>query len=189
VAICELNANSHHVGRALANAMIISEMERLGEDRIPLVTSANCLQPDGQNDNGWNQGLLFLNPSQVWLQPPGYVSRMIARHYQPVSVPIRVVNNDQVKAAAARSEDGKVLVLRVVNINNQPRSAIIELDGFTPVKATAAIEELSGPMNATNTADAPNRIVPQSNNWLHKFAQGRTTRVFPPHSFTVMQFE
>ena len=32
----------------------------------PVTTSANCLQPDGQNDNGWDQGLLFLNPSQVW---------------------------------------------------------------------------------------------------------------------------
>ena len=39
--------------------------------------------PTSQNDNGWNQGLLFLNPSQVWLQPPGYVTQMLARNYLP----------------------------------------------------------------------------------------------------------
>ena len=32
-----------------------------------------------QNDNGWNQGLLFLSPSQVWAQPPYYVTQMDSR--------------------------------------------------------------------------------------------------------------
>ena len=55
----------------------LTPIERDG--RLPIATSANCLQPDRQNDNGWNQGLLFLNPSQVWLQPPGYVTQMLSR--------------------------------------------------------------------------------------------------------------
>ena len=75
VAVFEFNANIHSQRRALANALAIQAIERDG--RIPIAASANCLQPDGQNDNGWNQGLLFLSPSQVWLQPPGYVTRMI----------------------------------------------------------------------------------------------------------------
>ena len=74
--------------RALGNALAIMSLARDG--RLPIVTSANCLQADGQNDNGWNQGLLFLNPSQVWLQPPGYVTQMFSRNYMPRVVQARV---------------------------------------------------------------------------------------------------
>ena len=81
VAVFELNAGNHSMKRALANALAIQAIERDG--RIAVVASANALQPDGQNDNGWNQGLLFLDPAQVWLQPPGYVTQLFARHYQP----------------------------------------------------------------------------------------------------------
>ncbi len=58
----EFNSNSHSQKRALANALAIQGIERDGQ--IPIATAANALQPDGQNDNGWNQGLLFLNPSR-----------------------------------------------------------------------------------------------------------------------------
>ena len=78
VVVFEFNAGNHSQKRALANALAIQAIERDG--RIPIATSANCLQPDGQNDNGWDQGLLFLNPSQVWLQPPGYVTQMLFRN-------------------------------------------------------------------------------------------------------------
>ena len=84
VVVFEFNAGNHAQKRALANALAINAVERDG--RLPIVTSANCLQPDGQNDNGWDQGLLFLNPSQVWLQPPGYVTQMFSRNYLPHAV-------------------------------------------------------------------------------------------------------
>jgi hypothetical protein len=81
VVVFEYNANNHAVRRALGNALATSAIARDG--RIPIVTSANCLQPDHQNDNGWDQGLLFLNPSQIWLQPPGYITQMLSRNYLP----------------------------------------------------------------------------------------------------------
>ena len=84
VVVFGLNAGNHAQRRALANALAILAIERDG--RIPIVTSANGLQPDGQNDNGWDQGLVFLNPSQVWLQPPGYVTQMLSRNYLPQRV-------------------------------------------------------------------------------------------------------
>jgi hypothetical protein len=84
VVIFEFNADNHDHRRALANALAIQALQRDG--RIPIAASANCLQPDGQKGNGWDQGLLFLNPSQVWLQPPGYVTQMYARNYLPLCV-------------------------------------------------------------------------------------------------------
>ena len=87
VVVFEYNAQNHAVRRALGNALATNTIERDG--RLPIVTSANCLQPDGQNDNGWDQGLLFLNPSQVWLQPPGYVTQMLARNRCPATREVR----------------------------------------------------------------------------------------------------
>ena len=81
VVIFEFNAGNHSLRRTLANAAAINRVEQDG--RIPIATSANCLQPDKQNDNGWDQGLLFLDPSQVWFQPPGHVTQMYSRNYLP----------------------------------------------------------------------------------------------------------
>ena len=74
VVIFEYNSGNHAMKRALSNALATNEAERIG-DLLPIACAANCLQPDGQNDNGWDQGLLFLNPSKVWLQPPGLPDR------------------------------------------------------------------------------------------------------------------
>ncbi len=187
VVVFELNAGNHGQRRALANALAIQTAERDG--RIPVVTSANGLQPDGQNDNGWDQGLLFLNPSRVWLQPPGYVTRMISRNYQPLLVQSEVQSPaGRLAVTAQRSDSGKTLVLEVVNVGEQPLKTALRLEGFRPSKPTAAVEELSGPLDAVNTADAPKRIVPKRTEWRHA-RNGGGQLTFAPHSFTVVRLE
>ncbi len=187
VVVFELNANNPRQRRALGNAVAIGTITRDG--RLPIVTSANCLQPDGQNDNGWNQGLLFLNPSKVWLQPPGYVTRMIARSYQPLVLPAELSNADGLDVTSLRSADGKSLVLRVVNLGPIARSTRIQLDGFTPTKPNASVEELAAPLDAMNTANDSARIAPKLTQWRHGLEQGAATYVFPPHSFTVISID
>ena len=152
VAIFEFNAGNHAMKRALSNACAINQIEQIG-DKLPIACSANCLQPDGQNDNGWNQGLLFLNPSQVWLQPPGHVTRMVSRNYQPLCVKSGVQDADRkLDVSAKRSEDGKTLVLQVVNIGDKPVSAAIRVSGFVPSRPVAMVEELAGALETVNTA-------------------------------------
>ena len=119
VVVFEFNANNHDQRRALSNAIAIGRIERDG--RIPIATSANGLQPDKQNDNGWDQGLLFLNPSQVWLQPPGYVTQMIAKSRQPLTVPATVTGSSELDVTAEKNEQGTCVVLRVTN----PSDAVI----------------------------------------------------------------
>jgi hypothetical protein len=189
VVVFELNAGNHAHRRALANAIALGTLQQLGE-RLPVVCSANALQPDGQNDNGWDQGLLFLNPRQVWLQPPGHVTRMIARRYQPVNVPVRVEGGaGKLVAAAARSADGKTLVLRVVNAADRAVAARLALNGFTAKKPTAAVEELSGVADAVNTAKEPRRITPRARQWRYGRAGKGPLYTFAPRSFTVLTFE
>jgi hypothetical protein len=188
VVIFEFNAGNHSQRRALANAMAINAVERDG--RIPIATSANCLQPDGQNDNDWNQGLLFLNPSQVWLQPPGYVTQMFSRNHLPQSVQCEVnAANGALDVSAKRSENSRALVLQAVNPTDKPVTAQIHLAGFVPRKSAAQVTELAGPLEARNTAARPDAIVPQRRDWQHGIKDGVTSYTFPPYSVNVLRFE
>jgi hypothetical protein len=189
VAVFELNAGNHAQRRALANALAIGALQQLG-DRLAVVCSANGLQPDGQNDNGWDQGLLFLNPTNVWLQPPGYVTRMIARHYQPLNLPAEIRGAAGAgRVAAARSEDGQTLVLRVVHTGEQPLATRIHLDGLAPLRPTVAVEELAGPADAINTGAEPNRWAPRRFEWRPERVGAAVPYTFPPRSFTVLTFQ
>ena len=188
VLVFELNANNHSQRRALANALAINAIEQDG--RLPIACSANCLQPDGQNDNGWDQGLLFLNPDHVWLQPPGYVTLMISRNYQPLLVKSEVKSpGDVLDASVKRSEDNKTVVLQVVNVSEQPTTATINLAGFIPSLSVAEVETLAGPLDARNTADQPEIIKPSSIEWRHGLINGITTYTFSANSFTVIKFK
>ncbi len=188
VAVFELNAGNHAQRRALANALAINAIERDG--RIAVVTSANCLQPDGQNDNGWDQGLLFLNPSQVWLQPPGYVTQMYSRNYLPRLAPCQVsVAESVLDVSATLGDDGKTLVVRAVNPTGKSLAARLQLAGFVPTKPVAQVTELAGPLAAVNTAAKPDAIVPQQREWKHGMKHGITSYTFPPYSVTVLRWE
>ena len=184
VLVFELNANNHSQRRALANALAINAIQRDG--RLPVTCSANCLQPDGQNDNGWNQGLLFLNPSQVWLQPPGYVTQMISRNYQPIEVKTESLDRD-IDVSATKSEDGKTLVLQVVNVGAKPARLPLKISGFVPAKPVAQVLTLEGPLDACNTADNTEAIKPVKTQWKHGLKDGETSVTFPAHSFTIIR--
>jgi len=188
VVVFEFNAGNHQLRRALANAIAIGTIARDG--RIPIATSANCLQPDRQNDNGWDQGLLFLNPSQVWLQPPGYVTQMVSRNFQPQLVKADVRGGEgRLDVTAASSQDGKTLVLQVVNLAPGPAAVRLQLAGIGPLKPAAVREELSGPLDAVNPADETQRIRPRRTAWKHGMRNGSTSCTFPAHSFTILRFE
>ncbi len=189
VAVFELNAGNHQLRRALANAYAITALERLG-DRVPVVCSANCLQPDGQNDNGWDQGLLFLTPSQVWAQPPYYVTQMIARNHAPLRVQSDLAGPaDSLSVTAKRTTDGKVLVLEVVNLATHTVAARLQLQGFSPTRPEATVSELSGPLRAFNPPTDPHRVTPHTRPWACRWSPEGVTYRFPPSSFTVLRFE
>jgi alpha-L-arabinofuranosidase len=188
VVVFELNAGNHALKRALANACAINQLERLG-DRVVIACSANCLQPYKQNDNDWNQGLVFLSPSQVWAQPPYYVTQMVSRNYLPLCVKAEATSpGNTLDVTAARSEDGKTLTLQVVNIGKAALPAHIRLDGFVPRKPAAHTTVLTGDWDAINTPEQPVRIRPSESDWHHGFTGGAVSRTFPAYSFTVLQF-
>jgi alpha-L-arabinofuranosidase len=189
VAIFELNAGNHKFKRALANACAINQLERIG-DRVAIACSANCLQPDKQNDNGWDQGLLFLNPSQVWAQPPYYVTQMLSRNYLPLCVKTEVQSPAAaLDVTATRSDDRTTLILQVVNVADVPVPAQISLDGFTPRKPAAREYTLMGDWDAVNTAKQPDHVRPVESTWHYRFKDSAMTYTFPARSFTLLRFD
>jgi hypothetical protein len=189
VVVFELNANIHTQARAVGNALAINAISRIS-DQLPVVTSANCLQPDQENDNGWNQGLLFLNPSQVWLQPPGYVTQMFSLAYQPNLVDSQVQSpGDVLDVTARKSIDSKTLVLNVVNISAEPVATVINLTGFVRSRSSVKGWKLSGPIDGANTAQQPDDLVPAPIGWSLKRSAHQTAYTFDPYSFTVLTFE
>ena len=189
VVVFEFNAGNHALKRALANACAINQLQRLG-DAVTIACSANCLQPYMQNDNGWNHGLLFLSPSQVWAQPPYYVTQMVSRNYLPLCARTETTSpGNALDATASLSDDGKTLTLQVVNIGKVALTTRLELMNFQPRKATAHATVLAGEWEAINTPEQPNHVRPSETDWRHEFLDGATTRTFLPYSFTVLRFE
>jgi hypothetical protein len=189
VAVFELNAGNHALGRALSNAHAINELERLG-DAVPVVCSANCLQPYRQNENGWDQGLLFLDPSQVWAQPPYYVTQMAAAHYAPLRLEAEVRCPDHtLDVTAKRSENDRTTIVSVVNVAPHAVETRIEFQRWSPREGRVQVTILTGGLNEINTADRPRRIAPiEITRPLSKDA-GRTgfSHTFPSHSFTILE--
>lgn len=188
VVVFELNANHHNQARALGNALAINAAERDG--RLPIVSSANCLQVDGENDNGWNQGLLFLNGANVWLQPPGYVTQMYSESYQPLEVWSTVSDpNNDLDVSAQRNHDGNRLVLHVVNRSSLPEPAAINLSNFTPTRSFAHVQVLSAELSAINTPQTPRNVAPVSTICPCHPHTAAINYTFAPDSVTILSFQ
>jgi alpha-L-arabinofuranosidase len=182
ICVFEENATNHAIRRALAHAETINGLMRLAH-RVPIVCAANGLQVDGQNDNGWDQGLLFMNSWQIWNQPPGIVTRMISdeRLTQSVQVESRGSSLD---VFARLSADRKLLSLQVVNVEDKEIKSRIEVRGFDGIDV--GVNRLSGELNAVNTSDNPTRVAARELR-AGKLSGGSVEYIFAPHSVTVLQ--
>jgi alpha-L-arabinofuranosidase len=182
----EFNAASHDVQRALCNAHGINELERVG-DKIVMTSSANCLQVDGQNDNGWDQGLLFMNPQKVWAQPPYYVTQMVSEHHQPLclSAEVKGNNTENLDVTMTRSEDGKIIVAKIVNMGGTAAQVSFNFDSFNPQGKPVSITTLAGGLDQANTAQNATTIIPAASSMT-----GADKQIFTlsGYSFIVIQF-
>lgn len=157
---------------------------------LPIVCAANCLQPDGQNDNGWDQGLVFLSPSHVWVQSSAHVTRMISKNNLPRCVATECQSpNDALDVTSRISEDGKILVLQVVNSENRPLSTRLNIVGFDLTGRVVKISQIAGHLDERNQETDPDRIRPADRFLYPEFDAAASTYIFPPQSFSILRFE
>jgi alpha-L-arabinofuranosidase len=190
VCVFEENSGNHLWRRGLAHARTINRLQRLGE-RVPIVCAANCLQPVGQNDNGWDQGLVFLSPSKVWSQPSAYISQLIsANRFSKLLSAVTQSPNDVLDVTARMSDTGNLLGLQVVNSENRPIQSRLKISGFKMNRREIKISQISGDLHEENTEADPERIIPRERTWTPEpTADGELIYVFPPQSFSILKFE
>lgn len=186
VVVFELNADAHDMTRALANAYAITALQR--RPYVDVISSANALQVDGQNDNGWNQGLVFMSQSSVWVQPPWHVHRMIAESQrgEVLRADVRGADDEWVQATAFGDARGRSLHL--VNAADEERTYALDFGGRWAggvVRTTMLGPERA---RAVNTSHNPAAVVPTTGS-LTLDAAGRATWRLPPRSFTTMRID
>lgn len=157
-AILEENGNTHNMHRALSHAIVLNAVRRM-DGFVQLDSPANALQPYLQNDNGWDQGQIFFNSHMSWCQPPYYAQQMAASHHQPLLIR-SACRNRNINMTATRSEDGRTVVMHIVNTSSA--DIPVEIDMRNAGK-TFNIRRLSlyGDLTDTNTPHEPEKIVPR----------------------------
>jgi alpha-L-arabinofuranosidase len=201
VVVLELNADIHSLQRALNNAYAINHLADEGS-HVAVVSSANAFQVDGQNGNGWNQGLVFMNQSTVWTQPPYAVEQMNAQSYQPDAVQSAISGGSSYTTSltAAAAANGSAFTLRLVNTLPVPRQYKITLQGLhqpathitvttlqPPDDAALTNNLQQGATDATNTFADPMTIVPQTSTTGVSAPGNSFTFTFPAYSYTTLQ--
>ncbi len=187
--VFEENGDRHDLQRALGHAYILNVTQRHG-DFILMDCPANCLQPLGQNDNGWNQGQVFFTPDRVWGMAPYYAQQMASANHLPLRVASEVSGEvgggaGGLDVTATRSEDGRTLILKVVNRCPAINRASIEISGFQKPRSQAEVWTLAGHLKAFNAPGEPERI--RSVKSTFGQAAERFSYTFPAYSYTILR--
>lgn len=171
LAVFEENAATHDLARGLNRARYGNTYARLG-NRFAMATAANGLQVMDFNDNGWDQGAVFMAPDRVWFSPFGFVDMLVSRSssLEVLSTHLQLEEGEaptKLDVLAARSEDGQSLTLRIVNYDDLATSTVslrLKLPpGVRCRNATVATLTLPPGSNVTavNSPSHMTRVSPQ----------------------------
>lgn len=181
--IFEENGGLHNMQRALGHATILNAVRRHG-DFVLTSCPANALQPYLQNDNDWDQGQIFFTPGRVWGMPPFYAQQMASENRLPLNIGVQI--SGPLDVTATRSEDGRTMILHVVNSSGSGVKTNIAIDNFANRKAAIKTLTLAGNLSDINTLHEPLKIKPVKG---ELFKAGDTVNYsFPAHSYTILRF-
>ncbi len=177
-AILEENGNTHSLHRALSHAVVLNIVRRQN-GFVELDSPANALQPYKQNDNGWNQGQIFFNSSEVWCQPPYYAQQMASAHHQPLLVASECADKG-LDITATRNEAADKVVVHIVNTRSEKQNVEINVGGVSGAGSVKVVS-LSGNLADCNTPDNPKRVVPK------EFSCSEPNITLEGNSYTVVE--
>ena len=179
-AVFEENGMRHDMSRALCHALMMEEIRAAGKD---VLTScpANAFQVWGQNDNGWDQGNVFMTPDKVWLAPCAWAQRMARDGHRELLVASSSDDKD-VHVSATCDQAGESAVLHFVNVASEAKSVRLS---FADGRARRVIKAVSlsggGSLTADNGPDAPDLVVPRD----ETASCGKSLKL-RPYSYTVV---
>lgn len=178
------------MSRAMMEATDLNDWFNCAEDwctRLHFRTASFCTERSGHFD-AFDQGISFFLPNMTWLQPPGYVHKMIADTWATKGLAATIVNDggaaafgaasaardanvngnvdgvDQVpgsaSASAQVSDDGKTVYVRVTSTKADAVSLSINGKSFAGHVKQTTIS--AADLNDANPASDPTKIRPQS---------------------------
>ncbi len=117
--------------------------------------------------------------------PPFYAQQMESENHQPLRVESQT--EGPLDITATRSEDGKILVIHVVNTSGATVKGVLALHNFFDRQPELTAYTLSGELKAENTPGHPAAISTVKSSLR---APGDTVEYnFPAHSYTVLRLQ
>merc|ERR1711920_1127018 len=160
--------------------------------RLHFRTASFCTERSGHFD-AFDQGISFFLPNMSWLQPPGYVHKMIADTWGSRGLKVALSAQDGVNtenpptypspsASAQLSDEGHSVVVRVA-VNNATK-VVLQLNG-KPVSGAVKYTTISADnLNAANPPSDPTLISPVTS--TTEFPSDGSIAL-PANSFTVFE--
>ncbi len=178
LAVTEWNAQSTDWRTGLFCGGLLNVMER--SPAVTMATPALFLRQVGAP--AWDNA--FINHDHKgWFPAPNYVVMKLYReHFLPERIALEA--RGPLNAVATRSEDGKRLVLKVVNPTERTVAATVSLGGgFRPVEAAQWVVRAG--LEERNTLEAPDRIAPTESPLAVEGSEFEHD--FPAYSVTVIE--
>lgn len=167
--VLEENGGRHDMQRALGHARNSNRLRCLG-DFMFIESAANGLQVLGRNDNGWDQGQVFItqgpagNMSSVYLSPAGYAQIVLSQTELPGDVVLAVdasgVQGSGLDVIALRDPAGTHVTVRIVNPWPTAASPLIAIEACSVTNTSASVVMLAGPPGLQNTPYLPSSVSP-----------------------------
>jgi len=178
LAVTEWNAQSTDWRTGLYAGGLLNVMERC--DAVQMASPALFLRR--VDATAWDNA--FINHDRTgWFPAPNYVVMKLYRdHFQPTMVDCE--NLGGLNANATLSENGKTLVLKVVNPAAEDVKCAIDVAAGLSVKRARQWLVQAG-LDERNSLAEPNHIAPVESPVTD--AANAFTHVFPAHSVTVME--
>jgi len=180
--IFEENGLTHNMKRTLGHVTLQNAVRRHG-DFVEACCAANALQPYLQNDNSWDQGQVFLTPTQVWGMPPYYAQQMASANHMPLLVSTE--NSTTLDITATTNEASDRLVLHVANTGAEAVTTTVDVKSFGAVGKAESLTLAGDGLYDYNPVDNPMKVVPKLR-ILPKSAVQKYS--FPPYSYTILSF-
>eukprot|EP01047_Picozoa_sp_COSAG01_P038337 COSAG01_NODE_3106_length_6575_cov_25.785207_4_plen_287_part_00 len=182
----ETNTGSNGFARAITEAVDLNEWLNCAAaacKRIHFRTASFCNQRLGQRNSEWNQGISLFLPNATWLQPPGWVHKLLHSTWQPNGLAVTPLDhwgragdrmNATVGASAQASDDGQTVVVRITNQGDQAANVTLTVPGFSGSTRAGPTTWLLRPLvtegsswwpdkGSGNTPFQPTRISPRKN--------------------------
>lgn len=168
--------------RGLAHAHNWNTLQRYA-DCFEWLGTANTIQPHRQHYM-WDQGRVHYTSNEIWFQPSAHEDEMMSRNWL-FNVLETSSSEEKVLDITAKTNDKKSeLSIYVVNLSDQPKEAVINVDGYK-YKSNATVWTLGGcELTDYNTVEEKDKVAPKLSKM--KMKSKNTKYTFPKYSYTVI---